>query len=348
LTLDKIISKIHKSDLYGIFVEMGAGVPVANELFKVPGASSTIHKTLSPYSKQAQLELGQHADTRSISLSSTSSILSKFMLEEFSNKSKVNFILVSSFQIGKDIINHGWISVYYNNKLYYYHLTLPEYTSRTQAIQIIGESQIKLIYNLVFKQNLPIIGLDICLDNYNQLLHAGNDSIVVFNPDNKPERLETSFRDVGNKMILFKGSFNPLHEAHLEMMEIVSNKYKNTPKAFCITLSNYEDYKNKLLTNENLLNRIKSINNLGYYVILMNTPLFKDSIKKLNDRLGIKIILPMGYDTYVRCNIKDFEGLNYKLHVFDRDKSLHDKHIDDEHIEFIQYDNSISSTKLRN
>lgn len=346
---EKVIKNIHGSDLYGIFVEMGAGVPVSNLLFSVEGASKTVSKSISLYSKESQLEYGRPENIRSVSLSGVTSILGKLILDECYNKKDINFILVSSFQIGENICNHGWIGIYYKSELQYYHITIPEYISRVDAISRIGLIQINLLHNIIFNTNLTTIGLDISISKKcNNILNSSNNSILVFNPSHKMERLETTFRTDFGKIILFKGSFNPIHEAHLEMMEFAEKKYPNIPKAFCITLSNFDENKNSLITEENLLDRIKSINNLGYYAIILSTPLFKDTIIEINKRLKSKVILPMGYDTYKRCDIKDFDNLDYELLVFDRDSNIKEQHIDTENIKFINYNNPISSTKLRN
>ena len=43
------IQKIHASDMFGIFIEMGLGNPVSSKLCEVPGASNTVFCAENPY-----------------------------------------------------------------------------------------------------------------------------------------------------------------------------------------------------------------------------------------------------------------------------------------------------------
>ena len=76
--MDELIQKIHDSNIYGSFIEIGAGQPLANLLFGISGASKTIYETRSYYAKESQDKLIGQTAYRSVSKGKCEAILTQY------------------------------------------------------------------------------------------------------------------------------------------------------------------------------------------------------------------------------------------------------------------------------
>ncbi len=106
------IKEIHERGELGTIVEMGAGVPIAEKLTDVPGASGTVFETFSPYHKTAQNQLasrfGVSLGQRHVSAESAINLCRGIKAHQ-----PDQFVLVSTWQVsGVDdsVVTHGWIA----------------------------------------------------------------------------------------------------------------------------------------------------------------------------------------------------------------------------------------------
>jgi nicotinic acid mononucleotide adenylyltransferase len=79
------------------------------------------------------------------------------------------------------------------------------------------------------------------------------------------------FRKLPENVCIFKGSFNPVHNHHINLIE-ESEKYINGKCILEISIKNRDQ--NKLIEATNLLKRINILNTLGYDVIINNFGLY--------------------------------------------------------------------------
>jgi len=317
-----MIEEIHKSPCYGYIVETGAGSIISNSLLSVSGASRTIEACFTPYSKY-HVESTLNMDLSNIRAISKeyaqilsglalSSSRSKYLFESL----KENFfVLTSTFQISStpNVSSHGWMSLTtpLMKEPNLYHFSLPQLTHdmnvseyRKDMLRLVGELGTSVIYhNMVNKIDLNY--LDVCIEggDYSYLttiksiLTTPNDMAVVFYPNGETDRLEPICRSSDN-IVIFKGSFNPPHLAHMEMMKTVE-KELGVDGSFVISL---DTFGKGVSDPEDILHRVRMINNLGYRVILNKKPFFRDFINLFNNRMdkSAKLHFVMGEDTAVR------------------------------------------------
>jgi nicotinic acid mononucleotide adenylyltransferase len=167
------------------------------------------------------------------------------------------------------------------------------------------------------------------LEVIKSLLTTPTDMGVVFNQYGKTTRLESICRE--NDLLIFKGSFNPPHKAHIKMMEACVEEL-GVQGYFAISL---ETFGKGFGTPEDILHRISMINDLGYSVVINKTPLFRDFVDLFNNRMNkeAKLHFVMGEDTAIRfvqvapddinhCPTKIVDGEVHKqdciYHVFKR------------------------------
>jgi len=311
------IEEIHQSDIYGIFIEVGAGVPVVSSLFSVSGASNTVYFSESPYSQDSYIRKYLSAEKenfRSVSPQYLQKIIEYPEYLSLFTQGKINTIFTSTFQLGEynNRSTHGWIALKYKDSVCYYHISLPEPLSRKEYIERIGENGLKILQakNSEIPEDCDV---DIVLDQNLKPDFAKTISFIanlrskevfsVFSPD-KIERLETITRNT-EEMIIFKGSFNPVQNAHLNIIQEAEKHYPQAKAYFMISLNVVQKGKQ---TSESILSRIELLFALGYQVIVCNNPYFRINVNFLRNKFSPEktVILAMGIDTLNRL-LEDYQ-----------------------------------------
>lgn len=306
--IEKQISEIHKSDMYGVFVELGVGHPLAQLLYEVPGASHTIEYSISPYSKEMQEQMF-HLKGRSVSKEGVETILN-----EIKTSKKTNTIFVSSFQLGEEgrSITHGWVGLEYNGKRMFYHLTLnagnESFSSRKLKIEALGYVCLNI---LDAKNDLSRLEkthqdgmIDIIMDsegntlNYLETLlktqmklkeEDNSDCLIYVTSKGNVERVENLFRE--NPILnVYKGSFNPIHIFHdLFAQEITDITGVKTVLALSLNPLF------KTINYQEVLNRVKMLNEHGYDVLITNKGEFHFDRQTIENRDVCKSIKQVNF-----------------------------------------------------
>lgn len=319
------IQKIHASDMFGIFIEMGLGNPVSSKLCEVPGASNTVFCAENPYNGDYSRKLFG-IEGRIVSLEAVRKIINSDRVNALVLKdSRINTLFVSSFQIGdnNDNSTHGYIGLKYKDKVEYYHISIHCSMNRTNYINCIQETCLNLLE--VFGRGVNNSDIDGLWDsNLNPLMedtfeYISRDKGDVFTyiQDGKILRLEDLLRSAKDGLIVYKGSFNPITNAHLKLMSESSKKFPDYKTVFSISLNTF----GKLISDwSDVVERIRLINKLGYGVLICRDPMFDFIHEGLLLKYDKEIVYTMGEDTASRylAGTPNLWMKNRSFIVFDR------------------------------
>lgn len=311
----EMVKQIHDSYLYGTVVEAGCGAALTTQLTDVSGSSKTLYSAVIPYSKECEHKLYGEFD-RSVSMEFTEKA-ADFEINQFD---KLTFALVTSWQMNDGVdgkITHGWYTLKLRSSgidiTHSLHFTMPYWKpfDRQRTIRKIGELGVMILHAASANKNIEdfmFSDTDFCLDqayvngkpNYSLLLNkldkSNNDYFLMFE-SGEPHRLCDLSRDT-NEFIIQKGSFNPLHHQHVEMMKHTGKLYPHAEKCFLISTYVYDK---PHVDVDDLVSRIKFINDHGYSVMICKEVFFYSTFEMLMLWFnGKKFYMPMGSDTINR------------------------------------------------
>ena len=321
-----LIKNIHDSNTYGVFIETGCGMPLSNLLFSVSGASKTIYMSCSPYSiDYARTEYGITDGLRAISRDYVATLTNKYI--PLVDDGVINTIYCASFQVGEhnNIVTHGWISLLHLNSYKFYHVTIRNSLTRSNYISRIGEIGLHLLSskNLHHIPNNLDVDMVFAFDDGGNFVPDNGTLLLLMNPENVlcfesgsiPKRLEDHCRDQA-RLIIYKGSFNPPTNAHIDIVESTILTYPGTRTAFMISVSTFDK---RIINYDDILRRIEWITSLGYICFINHKGMFQDTIKFFNKYFKKTILIfPVGSDTKERMESKLFKTNSVKIEVFQR------------------------------
>jgi nicotinic acid mononucleotide adenylyltransferase len=334
-TKDKI-KEIHDSPAFGMFIETGCGLPVASALFEIAGSSKTVFYAESPYSKIVQDKIYGESKARAVSKENIDRFIThhewdlKKVVENNLNEDgkKLNFIYASTFQVGEqnDKSTHGWIGIWTKPiGVRYFHISIHPAMSRKEYIQEIARIGIDLLHHCTVVESFESktipsnCYIDIALDNDGNDVDLekmfvslrgetnaknGQDNFLAIK-DGSLIRLEDLFRDK-SIILLYKGSFNPVHAAHIHNAEVAKKKYGNDV-VFVISSSIYQK---GWVEPEDLKNRVAILNALGYSVIVTKDGFFNHNTEYIREKFNQPLVYVVGSDTMNRILESSYNILN--------------------------------------
>lgn len=347
------IQNIHNSDLFGIFIEMGLGNPVTSKLCEIPGASKTVFYAENPYNDKLSRQL-YGIEGRIVSLEAVKQILNSIRIasiKSLDKDNKVNTVFVSSFQIGNynDKSTHGYIGIRKNNVTRYYHISIHDSLNRYEYIDLIAKDS-------MFILDKKINSIFYCDGTWNEDLEPLYEETFDFISEypnfayienGKILRLEDLTRKASKGLIVYKGSFNPITKAHCKLMSESEKLYPDYKSCYSISLNTW----GKESDVNNVIERIKLINKLGYGVLIYGNPLFDDFHADIMKKYDKTIVYPMGADTVNRYikDEPDFSLSNRRFIISSRKGSTFDCNYEMNKIsDFIEINEDVSSSNIRN
>lgn len=277
-------------------VEIGAGVPVADLILSSPGASKIVYETECPYGS-AKEKYG--ITDRMVSREAVQTIFANTDFKNF------NTLVVTSFQIPSEnnVVPHGWVLISGTFGSYVFHVTLQhlylkEHTRR-YYIERLGKVVIELISAFEDNNSKPnmtkVVSGNVDYGDCEVLNQPNLNTIICFE-NNLPVRFEDISRKYSS-LNLYKGSFNPIHSAHLEIAKIAEHRNENSRTIFALSRNTYQKGK---IPEEQLMERIRAINSAGYPVLVFDDGFFYDNVLAVQNRFSGKVNPIMGADTFNR------------------------------------------------
>jgi nicotinic acid mononucleotide adenylyltransferase len=321
--MENIIKEIHDSNIFGCFIELGCGVPVASALLNVSGASQTVFMSESPYSKHYADSKYRNGEFRAVSAENVRQIMRTTVIHCNTAMPRdgftgVNTVYVSSFQVGPGLVTHGWIGLHCCGYRKFYHVTIHEELTRLEYIERIKENGLKILRskNLSIPKDCDIdivLNDDLSVNNELSLLFllASSRNVCLNFTVNGLARLEDTFRDK-DYITLYKGSFNPPTVEHVRIADEVKQLNSNNAFSFMISVQTVDK---GLVEPESVLNRVKWLNMLGFNVVVNKQGMFQDAVDLFSSKFKSKLVFPVGMDTYERLERDSFDFSQNNVHI---------------------------------
>lgn len=170
---------------------------------------------------------------------------------------------------------------------------------RDLTISAIKNDLLKLIEDEYNFENFNYLDIS----SHGNILEQRNLSTLACFVDGKPIRFEDYSRKFDN-LILYKGSFNPVHIGHLKIAEDAKNRCPNSIVVFAISRDTYQKGR---ISNKELIKRIKDINDHGYMAMVFDSGFFYDNYLAVSKRFSGKTHIALGVDSFNRL-VKCYEN----------------------------------------
>lgn len=311
IDLKNKIDLINKKSLLGrgIFIEIGAGGnTVASQFYSREKSSNTVYFSICPYSNESQEYYFGDSGHRSVSENQCYYMINQTK----ANHPDADFIFVSTFQMAteKSVNTHGWIGIMTKNSTKYYHITIDEFSKRSELIDKISNIGIQLLIEHDI-DNSVFNNIDIVLDeNLNDDLET-TINLNKYNPnckihlksDQESDQMSLSrFEEYSRSkeiILIYKGSFNPVHNDHVVLVEEAKKKYavKKENILFSISLNTYD--KGEVYIKD-IINRCMIINKLGYGIVIFGSGFYLKNLNNIRKRYKKQIVFMLGADTIQR------------------------------------------------
>lgn len=316
----------------GVIIETGAGCPLYNILCTQPNtASKLVLYSESPTDYEyTKVKYQLKDDGRAVSPQTVQNMV---VIQNLTNPT-IEWIFTNSIQIGNDYETqtHGWIGYKYKDKTTLYHFTINNFKKYTR-IELLDLIQ-QICLDVFLSQNNGSINngyIDEVVDatlgeNYiadshyeyktllnnlieSKLLKENSDDTFICNYGSKFKRFNDFLRQykcLNKELVIFKGSFNPLHPTHYDMYKTILDQGK-----YCIMMISINNRElNKKTDIDNLIKRVNILKALYIPFIINTRGYYEDCVYQFENHQeckDVKYSFLLGDDTLKRL-IDDNNG----------------------------------------
>lgn len=313
------ISSIHASDAFGILIESGCAGALSHALQSVEGASKTVYMSETPYSKEYQHLVYGNEKFRSIG-KETAEMFANTWIRECLLKvhNGINFIYTSTFQIAEyesRKSTHGWIAYIdlKNMKRKVFHVSMKTWEREEVLEEIVNigldvlEGKIPKYTDImeeciIVPSNVGTFRFEEKQDMTSSLLQElehriefEETSYICRSANGNTVRIEDLLRD-REKILIYKGSFNPPHNVHLQFAQLAEMLYGVKP-IFSISMDTFQKGH---VDGDEVMRRVNVINKLGYDVIIVKDAFFSTMYRHVMEKVLTPIVFLLGSDTFNR------------------------------------------------
>ena len=349
-TIDKI-KRIHESEVFGCFVETGCLALTPKLMEVAGASKTVFTAQVPYNKEFEHMKYPEAAGERAVSQELTKAIVNAWMPREktiganpnaqlakteinndnywhYANEdaSRINFVYASTWQIGDEtnkVSTHGWVGIWskLNKKecRTYYHISIHEKMTRKGYIDTIAKIGVDIIVSLLDGETLPAdcyvdrvtdddLG-EIRSEIFEMMTKSTRENFLTFD-NGKMVRLEDLFRDKED-IVIFKGSFNPPHIAHLEAAKMAEEHFRTKP----VMMIAMEIYQKGWVAPSDMVSRVKMLNDLGYSVIVTLNGYFNRNVEYIRQKFKQPIAFVVGVDTVNRIIDSSYKILGKKNEI---------------------------------
>jgi cytidyltransferase-like protein len=317
ITIQNIVQNIHNSHKKIVMAITGGGVSSLYYMMSQPGASNTVLELIVPYDKTSLLDflkktvLDQYCSQETADEMALASLNRAKELVVMAN-SKITDIIDNCIGIGataalrssewKKGKHRCYVTILTSQCKHSFIIELNKgteespYRSRSEEDEVCGNlivNGLALALKLIEITDITIDPLDTFTYNYqilddpiDRLINGSCKSILLLKDR---VLIDIPIHKLNNKLIMVPGSFNPLHEGHIMLLEKGKELGNTNEGLFELCISNVDK---PTLSKDEIIRRVAQIR---YPIILTNSPKF---IQKATLFPGLSF--SVGIDTVIR------------------------------------------------
>uniref|UniRef100_A0A1D1XTI2 Putative nicotinate-nucleotide adenylyltransferase n=1 Tax=Anthurium amnicola TaxID=1678845 RepID=A0A1D1XTI2_9ARAE len=308
-----IIEAIHASPTQAVIYVAGGASQALGWLLSVPGASNTVLEALVPYSRASMSQLLGKIPAHFTS----QQVVEEMAILAYNRALKLSRPEVPVVGVGftgslaTASLKHGdhrfFLSTRTSNRLWVSNVTLCK-GLRTR------EEEDKVSSNLLLKAIADACEVCATFDLELSEKEMAEEFEKLFDEDQELQQLLDgeiclkiypfdTHKPNADRKVMLSGSFNPLHDGHLKLLEVASSMYDDRLPCFEISAVNADK---PPLSIAQIKDRVKQFGKVGKTVIVSNQPYF---YKKAEVFPGTAFVI--GADTAARLINPKYYGDNY-------------------------------------